>query len=201
LHQWTKHGPAFREVHGVKYHDQHSKAGAIVCKNLGDRLVATRINGKFWMYWGEHLVRLAWSDDLLNWNMVEDARGEPRVVLRPRPKTFDTPLVEPGPPALLTEHGIVLIYNARNDGTHEHPGLACDAYSAGQALFDPKDPACLLARLDEPFFRPEMPFECRGQYESGTTFAEGLVRFRGQWFLYYGCADSLVAVAVSSSES
>jgi predicted GH43/DUF377 family glycosyl hydrolase len=34
-------------------------------------------------------------------------------------------------------------------------------------------------------------------YAAGTTFAEGLVYFHGQWFLYYGCADSLVAVAMT----
>ena len=42
-----------------------------------------------------------------------------------------------------------------------------------------------------------MPYEKTGQYEAGTTFAEGLVCFHKQWFLYYGCADSLVAVATA----
>jgi predicted GH43/DUF377 family glycosyl hydrolase len=41
-----------------------------------------------------------------------------------------------------------------------------------------------------------MPYEKTGQYAAGTTFVEGLVLFRGKWFLYYGCADSLVGVAV-----
>ena len=200
LYAWTKHGPAFRQAHGDKYHLTQSKAGSIVCRRRGERLIAARVNGKYWMYWGEWLVRLAWSDDLLNWHMVENAAGEPRVVLGPRPGKFDSPLVEPGPPALLTDHGIVLIYNARNDGDHDHPGLDCDAYAAGQALFDAADPARLVGRLDEPFLRPEMPFECRGQYDAGTTFTEGLVRFNGRWLLYYGCADSLVGVAVSDAE-
>jgi inosine-uridine nucleoside N-ribohydrolase len=42
-----------------------------------------------------------------------------------------------------------------------------------------------------------MPYEKTGQYAAGTTFAEGLVAFRGRWLLYYGCADSLVAVATA----
>jgi predicted GH43/DUF377 family glycosyl hydrolase len=46
-----------------------------------------------------------------------------------------------------------------------------------------------------------MPYEKTGQYEAGTTFAEGLVYFRNQWFLYYGCADSLVAVATAPGNS
>ena len=199
LHTWMKHGPAFGRIHGEKYHTLHSKAGSVVCRREGDRLVAVKINGRYWMYWGEHVVRLAWSADLLNWNMVEDADGKPVPVLEKRPGMFDSPLVEPGPPAVLTEHGIVLIYNARNDGDHDHHDLSPDAYSAGQALFDMNDPTKLIGRLDQPFLQPAMPFEQRGQYGAGTTFTEGLVRHRGQWFLYYGCADSLVAVAVSDT--
>ncbi|MDB5324795.1 MAG: glycosidase [Phycisphaerales bacterium] len=197
LINWTKHGPAFGQVHGAKYYELHSKAGSVVCRREGDRLIAAMINEKYWMYWGEHVVRLAWSMDLLNWNMVEDADGNPVPVMEKRPGMFDSPLVEPGPPAVLTDHGIVLIYNARNDGDHDHHDLSPDAYSAGQALFDANDPAKLIGRLDQPFLQPAMPFEQRGQYGAGTTFTEGLVRHRGQWMLYYGCADSLVAVAVS----
>ena len=48
-----------------------------------------------------------------------------------------------------------------------------------------------------PVLKPELPYEKTGQYAAGTTFAEGLVYFRNQWFLYYGCADSLVAVATA----
>jgi beta-1,2-mannosidase len=64
-------------------------------------------------------------------------------------------------------------------------------------LFDAHDPARLIARTDAPVFEPEMPFEKTGQYAAGTTFAEGLVWFKGKWWLYYGCADSAVGVAVT----
>ena len=40
------------------------------------------------------------------------------------------------------------------------------------------------------------PFEKSGQYVNGTVFIEGMVYFKHKWFLYYGCADSRVAVAV-----
>ncbi len=32
---------------------------------------------------------------------------------------------------------------------------------------------------------------------AGTTFTDGLVRYKSKYFLYYGCADSVVGVAVS----
>jgi predicted GH43/DUF377 family glycosyl hydrolase len=67
-------------------------------------------------------------------------------------------------------------------------------------LFAAYDPAHLLARTDEPIFKPELPFERSGQYVAGTTFAEGLVFFKGRWFLYYGCADSFLGVAMRAGD-
>jgi predicted GH43/DUF377 family glycosyl hydrolase len=63
-------------------------------------------------------------------------------------------------------------------------------------LFDAKEPGRVIARLDKPFFVPTEPFEKSGQYPAGTVFVEGLVYHKDKWFLYYGCADSRVAVAV-----
>ena len=61
--------------------------------------------------------------------------------------------------------------------------------------FAADDPARPIARLDDPFFQPEMPYEKTGQYAAGTTFVEGLAYMKGVWFLYYGAADSTVGVA------
>ena len=41
--------------------------------------------------------------------------------------------------------------------------------------------------------------EKTGQYVEGTTFVEALIPFRGQWFLYYGTADTRVGVAVTAA--
>jgi predicted GH43/DUF377 family glycosyl hydrolase len=69
-------------------------------------------------------------------------------------------------------------------------------YSAGQARFAADDPAKLIARLEKPFFKPQLPFDRTGQYAAGTPFIEGLVFFKGRRFLYSGCADSLAGVAI-----
>lgn len=71
-----------------------------------------------------------------------------------------------------------------------------NVYAAGQALFDANDPTRFITRLDEPFFRPMDSFEKSGQYVDGTVFIEGMVYFKNKWYLYYGCADSKVGVAV-----
>jgi predicted GH43/DUF377 family glycosyl hydrolase len=149
------------------------------------------------MYWGEGAIHLATSSDLIHWTPVEGADGEPIEVLRPRPGRFDSSFPETGPPPVLTRAGIVVIYNGKNAATGGDPNLPADTYAAGEALFDAKNPAHLLARTENPVLQPTLPYERTGQYAAGTTFAEGLVYVHGQWFLYYGCADSLVSVAMA----
>jgi len=201
LLHWTKSGPAFFAAKGGKYAQFRYKSAGIVTRLDHNRLIAARINSLYWMYWGEGYIHLATSPDLIHWTPVEDMRGQPVDVLGPRGGYFDSSFPETGPPPLLTPPGIVVIYNGKNaEGSTGDPNLGPNAYAAGEALFDAKNPALLLRRTDQPVFKPELPYEKTGQYVAGTTFAEGLVFFKKKWFLYYGCADSLVAVAVSPRE-
>jgi predicted GH43/DUF377 family glycosyl hydrolase len=196
LVHWTKHGPAFAAADSGKYRSFECKSGAILSRVIGDRVVATKVNGKYWMYFNVPDINIATSDDLVNWTPLEDTNGKLLKVLSPRPGYFDSWLVEAGPPALLTEHGIVVLYNAGNSGKYGEPGLPQRMYTGGQALFDAKNPIRLLDRASEPFIRPTEDYERTGQYVEGTTFVEGLVPFNGRWYLYYGTADSRVGVAV-----
>ncbi|WP_160111027.1 hypothetical protein [Dysgonomonas sp. Marseille-P4361] len=52
------------------------------------------------------------------------------------------------------------------------------------------------SKLSFQILSTEASFEKSGQYPAGTVFIEGLVFHQNKWFLYYGCADSRVAVAV-----
>jgi len=194
---WEKHGPAFAKAAGGKYLGVESKSGAIVTRVVGNRLVAATVDGKYWMYYGVPNVRIATSENLTDWTPLEVEDGQPLAVLSPRPGYFDSWLVEPGPPAILTDRGIVLLYNAGNSDRFGERGLPARMYTAGQALFDAQNPIKLLDRTDRPFLRPTQEYERTGQYPEGTTFVEGLVPFKGQWFLYYGSADSRVGVAVA----
>ncbi len=203
LRTWVKHGPAFAGAAGGKYDRLMYKSGAIVTRIVDDgrgseRLVAAKIRGSYWMYWGEIEVRLATSTDLVHWTPVEDARGKPAVLLRARPGRADSGFPEVGPPPVLGPRGITVLYNAKNaEGTSGDAGLAAGTYSVGEALFNADDPAKLVERTETPVFRPELPFERSGQYVAGTTFAEGLIRFHARWWMYYGCADSFVGVATA----
>jgi predicted GH43/DUF377 family glycosyl hydrolase/lysophospholipase L1-like esterase len=199
LEHWTKHGPAFFTAEGGKYADLKYKSAGIVTRLDAQkgRLIAAQIDGKYWMYWGEGAIHLATSEDAIHWTPVEDAKGNPAELLKPRAGHFDSSFPETGPPPVLTDKGIVVLYNGKNAPSGGDPAMGPNAYAAGEALFDAKDPKHLIAQADQPVLKPELPYEKTGQYAAGTTFAEGLVYFHGKWFLYYGCADSLVAVVTA----
>jgi predicted GH43/DUF377 family glycosyl hydrolase len=190
LIHWDKIGLAF----GATYRDTWSKSGSIVSRWVDGTQEAVKIHGKYWMYWGESDIFLAVSEDLLHWTPLVDKRGRVRSVLSPRPHSFDSRLVESGPPAFLTDAGIVLLYNSSNARQGGDPGLPSGTYAAGQALFARDDPARLISRSRSYFMAPERSYEKTGQVDN-VCFLEGLVQRRGQWLLYYGTADSKIAVA------
>jgi beta-1,2-mannosidase len=194
LKRWTKHGLAFAQA-GDSYKDQWSKSGSIVCRREGSRIIATQINGLYWMYWGDTKLFVATSKDLIHWTPLKQANGELAFAIEPRPGKFDSDLVEPGPPALLTPNGILLLYNSRNKETGGDPKLPAFTYAAGQVLFDPKNPSKVLQRSEGYFMHPDKDYEVKGQV-GNVCFVEGLVYFKNKWFLYYGTADSKIAVAV-----
>lgn len=219
LRRWTKHGPAFA---GSPYVRRPSKSGAIVTELKDGRLVAARIDGKFWMYWGEGVTYAATSTDLIRWTPVEieaapdryltftpGGKGQPggwtidRVkgpmalhpIATPRRRRFDSLLTEPGPPAVLTKDGIVLIYNGANHYQDGAPNTPPFAYQPGQMLLDAADPRAVIARASEPFLRID-PAEAQGQV-GNVCFAQGLVAFNGEWRLYVGLADSRIGVSTA----
>ncbi|MBN1154401.1 glycosidase [candidate division KSB1 bacterium] len=199
LKQWNKHGLVFDKAGNGKYRDRWSKSGSIICELKGNRLVAKKIDGKYWMYWGESDIYIATSDDLINWEPLEDENGELVYLISTRRNKFDSQLVEPGPPALLTEEGIVFIYNSKNSALYGDKSLPHGTYAAGQVLIDRNDPTKLIDRTENYFFKPERSYEMTGQVNN-VCFLEGLVFFQGTWYLYYGTADSKIAVAVYKVE-
>lgn len=194
LLNWTKHGLVLKN----QFVDQWSKSGAIVTRQQGNKVIAEKINGKYWMYFGDTDLFVAASDNLIEWEPILDENGKLKSVLAPRPGMFDSRLVESGPFALRTEHGILLLYNGMNKDVDGDPGLPPGAYCSGQALFDSNDPTQLIDRMNNYFLKPDQPYEIEGQVNQ-VCFIEGLVPFNGQWFLYYGTADSKIGVAVMSN--
>ena len=182
LKDWTKHGPAFAKAYDGKF--------------VNGKQVIKKIDGKYFMYWGEEHVFAATSEDLVNWTPYVNTDGSLRKLFSPRDGHFDSQLTECGPPAIYTPKGIVLLYNGKNSASRGDKRYTANVYAAGQALFDANDPTRFITRLDEPFFRPMDSFEKSGQYVDGTVFIEGMVYYKDKWYLYYGCADSKVGMAI-----
>jgi len=180
LVHWERKGiilPAYKGNWNVKW----TKSGAIVPE---------KIAGKYWMYYlgttpdNTDQMGLASSNDLLHWTDETKAPVLPR-----RIGMFDSRVVEPGPPPLLTKDGIVLIYNGADDKL---------VYRTGVVVFDRKDPRKVLSRTDEPIFAPEKEWEKVGQVPN-VIFVEGMVQHGDRYLFYYGGADKYVGVAESPS--
>ena len=167
-------------------------------------MIATKINGKYWMYWNVGELYLATSDDLIHWEPVMKEDGSyyaPALQARPDKLYVDNIFCEPGPAALLTEKGILVLYNGIYNGGPSHDGRPegdSHTWAGVQVLFDAQNPLKSIARAEDAFIRPEKDYEVTGQVNS-VTFIEGLVKFKGKWFIYYGTADSYIAVAVADA--
>jgi predicted GH43/DUF377 family glycosyl hydrolase len=210
LRTWTKHGLVFGKAN-EEYINMWSKAGAVVCRQENGRMIATKINGKYWMYWGESNIYMATSSNLIDWTPIIETNPEKmqldtmrqyttpfKILFSTRKGKFDSELVEPGPPALLTEQGILFIYNSKNSPEFGDKKLAPGTYAAGQIILDKNDPTKVLSRMDNWFLTPDRPFEITGQVNN-VCFLEGLAYFKNKWLLYYGTADSKIAVAESTT--
>ncbi len=180
LIHWQRKGvllPAYKGKWNVGW----TKSGAIVPEKIG---------GKYWMYYlgtardKTDQMGIAYSTDLVHWTDALDSPVLPR-----RAGHFDSRVVEPGPPPILTEDGIFLIYNGADDHL---------VYTTGWVLFDKNDPTKVLARADEPIFQPEQKWEKVGQVPN-VVFVEGLAREGDRWLFYYGGADKYIGVAGSQS--
>ncbi len=198
LYEWKKGGPAFAKAYNGRFLDMWSKSGSIITEMQNDQPIAKKRNGKYWMYWGEQFVNLAWSENLVDWFPMINPDSSLLKLIEPREGFFDSHLTECGPPAIITEEGVVLLYNGKNtEDERSDPTIPKGMYSVGKVVFDPGDLTTVISRTDSYLLKPTLPHEITGQYKSGTTFAEGLVFFKGRWFLYYGTADSYVGVATS----
>jgi len=149
-------------------------------------IVPGKIDGKYWMYWlgtaadNTDQMGLSYSSDLIHWTEATKTPVLPR-----RPSKFDSRVVEPGPPPILTEQGIVLIYNGADDHL---------VYRTGVAIFDSHNPLKVLYRSDAPIFSPGKEWEKVGQVPN-VVFVEGMVPQKDRWLFYYGGADKYIGIA------
>jgi predicted GH43/DUF377 family glycosyl hydrolase len=154
-------------------------------------LLPRHINGQFVLFHrptsptsGRADVWLSRSVDLRAWSA-------PEPVLAARPGTWwDSVRVGMGPPPIPTPHGWLGIYH----GVKQLPtGIL---YRVGLVLLDLDNPSHVLRRSNEWILGPGASYERVGDAPN-VIFPTGLVHHaeRDELWLYYGAADSVVAMA------
>jgi len=88
-----------------------------------------------------------------------------------------------------------LLYNGRNVPKSGDTSLPEGTYAASEVLLDKNDPLKITDRMNTWFMKPDKSYEISGQVNN-VCFIEGLAQYKNRWWLYYGTADSKIAVAV-----
>ncbi len=135
---------------------------------------------------GAH-VWLSWSPDLRHW-------GDPSVIIEARRGGWwDANKVGLGPPPMETPEGWLLLYHG------VRTTVAGGLYRLGLALVDLEDPTRTIARSNEWVFGPCAPYETAGDVPDVVFPCGWILDDDGDTIrMYYGAADSCVAMATAS---
>lgn len=143
-----------------------------------------KINGKYYvLHRLENEIDLCAIDDL-------EFKGKNKYLeennwMAPRKGWWDYRKVGAATPPIKTKDGWILLYH----------GIAENhSYSVGAALLDINDPTKILARTDEPIFKPEKDYEKSGDVPN-VVFPCGAIVKDNKIYLYYGGGDSVTGVA------
>ena len=192
LLQWTKYPPLFpgwAEVEVTRSGRHHIRREYTKAASM---FPERSPNGKYTMLWGESNIYRAESDDLVNWKTLPFdewfATGT---------HVWENRLLEPGPSPVKTKDGKwILMYNAATTGGGR---FANNQYSIGQMLVDYADlDHGPVARLEQPCLEVDQGNEQVGQVDQ-VVFCEGMVQFKGKWFIYFGQGDSDLGVATADA--
>ena len=181
---------------------EFSRHGVIFpCENKDVVLFPERVRG---VYWALHrpvghidirplAILAASSPDLIHWG------GHAFVLGCAESPGWYSKRIGAGTPPVKTPEGWLSIFHGVRE---RHAGDPIGEYSSGAMLTALDEPARLVAFSEEPFFRAEEDYESEG-YVKNVVFPTGAVRDLedpDRLHVYYGCADSRVAVATFSIE-
>ena len=130
-------------------------------------------------------IWIAYSPDLVHWG------GHRRIMRARGPGWWDAHRIGAGPPPLPTPEGWLLLYHGVRRITRQ------EVYRLGLALLDSEDPGRVLRRADAWVLAPERTYERSGDVNN-VVFPCGWVLDGGELRLYYGCADTSLALATAS---
>jgi len=129
-------------------------------------------------------IWLSFSPNLKHW-------GEHQVLLRAREGSWwDASKIGLSAPPMQTEHGWLVLYHG------VRTTASGSIYRLGIALLDPDKPAKVLRRSDEWIFGPKASYEREGDVDD-VVFPCGWTVKNGIVYMYYGAADSCIALATA----
>jgi predicted GH43/DUF377 family glycosyl hydrolase len=223
LKEWTKYGPVFSDwmfdkAGGVRTKfDENGKPfnkPRLVEWSKSGGIFSEKIDGKFWMIFGEYRMWFATSDDGIKWT------GDQIPFLAPREGDFfDNIFVEMGPSPIKTEKGWLVLYHGIDD---KH------CYKVGFLILDLENPREIIFRSDLPIFEPSKDYEMSGivdvlpgglnamqkmsdeelknflakNIDKGTmpkvTFCCGATVVNDELRIFYGASDSVICTATAN---
>ncbi|WP_309400123.1 glycoside hydrolase family 130 protein [Cerasicoccus maritimus] len=132
--------------------------------------------------------------------------GESRLVLGAEEVPFTNGKIGPGAPPLKTDKGWLTTFHAvhidkENPLQGWEPKSWCKEYVSGLMLLDLNDPSRVIGISKQPLLRAEAPYEIEG-FRGSVIFPGGfLLEEDGTVKMYYGAADTVVALAEGTLES
>jgi predicted GH43/DUF377 family glycosyl hydrolase len=125
-------------------------------------------------------ICLAYSDDLIHW-------GDYQKIMDPRPGNWDDLKLGAGGPPIETDDGWLVIYHGVDTNK---------VYRLGVALLDRNDPSKAINWPKSYILQPEEEWELRGDIPN-VVFTCGTAELDDRYFVYYGGADKVIAVATA----
>jgi predicted GH43/DUF377 family glycosyl hydrolase len=174
--------------------------GLVTPRDVDDRdctLFPEKIGGKYAMlrrpmhYVGDGYgcdrpsIWLSFSDDLTHWE-------EPRLIAAAEHPEWEAVKIGAAAQPIRTEEGWLLLY---------HGVDAAAVYRVGLMLLDLEDPTRVIARCPDWLMAPEAYYERVGVIIPRVIFPSANVVRDGTVYVYYGCADTCIALATAELDA
>ncbi|MGD9047694.1 MAG: glycoside hydrolase family 130 protein [Anaerolineae bacterium] len=125
---------------------------------------------------------ISFSQDLVYW-------GDPRPVMKPRPRKWDEYKIGGGAPPIKTEHGWLEIYHG------VRMTAAGALYRLGAVLLDLEEPWRVIGRANEAILSPIAGEDFAGNVGNVVFTCGAILEDDGELTVYYGAADQVMCLA------
>ncbi len=130
-------------------------------------------------------IYLSRSPDLIHW-------GQTDLVLEHNRRYWESAKIGPGAPPIRTDRGWLCLYHGARLGMNGY------SYQAGAMLLDLENPAQTVGKMNRCLFEPTEDYERVG-VTPNVVFPTAAVPDGERLLIYYGAADTCMALAVAST--